>query len=431
VKPRWKIQEIRLETGERLPVLISDEEGLPLFKPTVYITSMIRNAGKSESTSEANLKAIMFLYYWGQINRIDIEERFRQGEFLTLQEIEKLCMDARYRYDRLGSDTKEGTKPTPGRKTRTAIFKRRKRAVETYCQAHSVVVRLRYIRNYLDWLAGQRMARVSPKDLGYAALFGGRQNMINAINTRLPRNVRGVVRDPDLERMGLTHEIEESLLEVIEPHSIRNPFKQEHVKVRNQVLLLLMLKTGIRRGELLGIRISDLNLQENMLTVHRVPIDPLDPRRHKPQTKTLPRRLRLEPRLAKLVRDYLFNHRRQLPMVGKHPFLFVESRRGKPLTHAAVNDIFVTLRETIPELPPNFSPHFLRYTWNDRFSEFADEKIRRGEWTNQQEEEVRSYLMGWIMGSGMAALYSKRHIRKKAEEFSLARQRGLFLGDAQ
>lgn len=436
----WRIETIKFESGERYPLLVNREDGMPLFKPTVYSTSMLRNKGNAEATTMSSLRAIMFLYTWGLKHRIDIEERFRKGDFLKLNEIEKLCSEVSYRYNKLFDDIPDGRfgkiKPNKlniRRKRRLIPMILRKGAMDSYCDAHGAGTRLRYIRNYLDWLAGQRMARVSEKSPDHAILHLARQNMKKEINARIPKAVRGTVKDPIFRRLGLTKDVENILIAALDPESPRNPFKQKHVKVRNQLIVRKMLHTGIRRGEALGIRTTDgdLDLQKNTVTIHRMPVDPLDSRLHKPQTKTSPRTLPIENELSKLARKYMLNYRRKLPMAGMHPFLFVESRKGKPLSLAALNDIFAALRDAIPELPRNFSPHFCRYTWNDRFSELADEKIRKNEWTKEDEHEARCLQMGWSKDSKMATLYSIRHIKAKADEFSIKRQEELFRHDAE
>ncbi len=118
-------------------------------------------------------------------------------------------------------------------------------------------------------------------------------------------------------------------------------------------------------------------------------------------------------------------------MAGTHPFLFVESRKGRPLSIAGLNDIFTALRDAIPELPVKFSPHYCRYTWNDRFSEDCDEKIRKGTMTSEEEHKQRCYWMGWTEKSLMATLYSARHIKNKADEYSLERQEKILREDAE
>lgn len=441
MKSPWRIEMIRLQNGENYPLLINRKDGLPLFNPTVYATSMVRNKGLAESTTKSNLRAIMFSFGWGARHGINIEERFHNGEFLKLHEIESLCKEVRLRYDKLYEDIpdsifSEKQSKKPRRKKRAIAMKRHRNTQGIYCGEHLAFVRLCYIRNYLDWLASQRMARLSANSKEYHRLQEARKVMWKEINKRLPEVERGRVKDPHFERLGLTEDQERILLEVVKPDSPRNPFKQKHVKVRNQLIIHMMLETGIRRGELLGIRTTDgdLDFQKCTVTIHRIPIDPLDTRRHKPQTKTRARILAMSKNLTALVREYMLKYRgnrKKLPFAGMNPFLIVESRKGRPLSIASLNDIFNALKNAIPELPLSFSPHTTRYTWNDRFSEIADEKIRKKEWQEKDERAARCYQMGWTEYSMMAGLYAKRHIKKKADEYSLARQEKILRADAE
>ncbi|WVM89548.1 hypothetical protein UMZ34_02925 [Halopseudomonas pachastrellae] len=54
---------------------------------------------------------------------------------------------------------------------------------------------------------------------------------------------------------GLTDEERELLLEVMHPQSQRNPFASEALKLRNYIILLLGLELGLRRAEMLLIKI--------------------------------------------------------------------------------------------------------------------------------------------------------------------------------
>lgn len=79
MKSPWRIEMIRLQTGENYPLLINRNDGLPLFDPTVYATSMVRNKGLAESTTKSNLRAIMFSFGWGAIP----ERAFLDGITIT------------------------------------------------------------------------------------------------------------------------------------------------------------------------------------------------------------------------------------------------------------------------------------------------------------------------------------------------------------
>jgi integrase len=115
---------------------------------------------------------------------------------------------------------------------------------------------------------------------------------------------------------------------------------------------------------------------------------------------------------------YIVDHRRQLPAAKKHPFLFVASRTGQPLTLVAAKKLFVELRQGCSRLPKDLSAHVLRHTWNERFSEEVDKKGIDPE----TEKHIRSYLMGWAPTSPMAATYTRRHVQRKAREVSFALQ---------
>jgi integrase len=80
--------------------------------------------------------------------------------------------------------------------------------------------------------------------------------------------------------------------------------------------------------------------------------------------------------------------------------------------------MFVELRRKVTGLPEELSPHVLRHTWNDRFSEFMDQSGA----TPEEEEKMRKQQMGWSDRSKMAATYTRRHTRRKTNEASLAMQ---------
>lgn len=84
----------------------------------------------------------------------------------------------------------------------------------------------------------------------------------------------------------------------------------------------------------------------------------------------------------------------------------------------ALNKVFNVLREKCPELPTSLSPHVMRHSWNDRFSEEMDKR----QTAEESEKKIRSYLMGWSETSSTAATYTRRHTRKKAQEVSLKMQ---------
>lgn len=115
--------------------------------------------------------------------------------------------------------------------------------------------------------------------------------------------------------------------------------------------------------------------------------DPEDPRKDQPLVKTRDRKIPLSPGLCKLTHEYITNTRRATEGARRHPFLFIAMGTGAPLSLSAVNAIFAELRNAFNGEFDAITPHVLRHTWNDRFSDMMDTlKVSEAE-----EERMRSW----------------------------------------
>ncbi|WP_172980246.1 site-specific integrase [Tardiphaga sp. P9-11] len=264
--------------------------------------------------------------------------------------------------------------------------------------------------------------------LGLAA-WPERRDQYSAVREHFIGIVRGYTRGAarryvrnhhDLPE-GLSKEAVERLRQVIDPNHPENPFTSA-VRFRNYVIVRLLLELGMRRGELLGIKLGDCAINSaSTITLHRRPDDPEDPRPYKPATKTLPRKLRLSGELAELLYDLIMRDRREIPGVHRHPFLIVSNQDGAAMSLSNINKILTDIRTRVPGLPVELSPHLLRHTWNDEFSEEMDRK----KVTPEMELKYRMYLMGW-RSEDTAAIYLRRTVRRRANEV-LAEMHGKLL----
>jgi integrase len=220
------------------------------------------------------------------------------------------------------------------------------------------------------------------------------------------------------QREGAAPEVVARLMEVISPLSPDNPWNSDHVKTRNQLIFHWMLGLGVRRGELLNIKISDIDFRREEVTIARRADDAADPRRDQPKVKTRDRKLPLSPALCQMAHDYVTKVRCKINGSRKHEFLLVADKTGGPMSLSSLNKAFVYLRENCSGLPDNLEPHVLRHTWNDAFSERMD----KAGTTEAEEQQMRSFLMGWSPTSDSAATYTRRHVRKKAQQVSLGMQ---------
>lgn len=89
----YQIKIVPCDNGERFPLLVNRDDGMPLFHPCVYLSSQVRSAGRQDATLEVRLRAIKFLYNWSFKNHFDIENRFNSGAFLTIEDIDDLMLD--------------------------------------------------------------------------------------------------------------------------------------------------------------------------------------------------------------------------------------------------------------------------------------------------------------------------------------------------
>lgn len=419
---KYQVKTIVTSSGERLPMLLG-RDGLPMFDPTVFSLSEVRSRNRASNTIDSYLRSVMVFLLFLDLRNINLYDRLKVGQLLSLGEIEELVGMCRLPVKRIHSMLDEvQVESKQVVSSVISLEKLRKRPTnidEERIEGSSAANRLRNIRDYLKWLC---LARISKHGIDASlrlSLESSIQYTSNAIEARLPSGAYKHSRTD--QREGLEPEVVSRILNVINPQSQENPWSDEHSKYRNELIILWLLNCGLRRGELLNIRVSDLNFRESTVDVVRRADDLIDPRTNQPKVKTRGREIPLSTGLLDKTNTYIMNHRSAIRGARKNDFLFVASGSGAPLSIPSLNKIFSVLKKKFPELSNQLFPHILRHTWNDIFSEEMD-KNKVGE---EQEKKARSYLMGWSETSGTAATYTRRHIRKKAQAASLELQKNI------
>ena len=166
------------------------------------------------------------------------------------------------------------------------------------------------------------------------------------------------------------------------------------------------------------MRIPDIDGRSQQVSIKRRPDAKDDPRAKQPLVKTRGRDLPIGV-IFKDTEHYILNVRRSVPGAIKHPFLFVEMRTGRPLSHQALTKVFSELTEA---LGFSVAAHLLRHRWNDEFSALMDRK----KVSEATERKVRSQLQGWAETSNTAAAYTRRHVREAAAKHMLEMQKQTF-----
>ncbi len=408
----YKIKIAVFKNGERFPLLL-DGNGVPHWHSTLFVTTMVRNASKAPNTMRALLEAVRILLSWASINNTDLEARFVQRRFLVDSEIESLRG-----YSERRTDESEGIE----RKLTVSVLRRREKGraniLDPECRVSGGThyIRLTYIAEYLEWYA----MRVIEREAKVVDSETSRRIKAMSLGLRLRRPNKA--RSSRLTaRKGLSHEAQEELIEMVKPGSKNNPFDST-IQLRNYLIILLLHSLGLRAGELLSLKVSDFDFQKNELVIARRHGDKSDPRANQPVAKTLDRRVPLSSLIVKKVSDYVLGPRRQMPQAKRHEFLFVTHKSGaymgQPLSMKGLAKLFSVIQRVGSEELRGVSPHVLRHTANDRFSELME----KGKIKPAEEEKMRSYLMGWKEGSGTAATYTRRYVENKAKEAFLKLQ---------
>ncbi|ARL87138.1 integrase [Burkholderia pseudomallei] len=407
-------KRVRFRNGERHSVL-SRPGSLPVHEAALYL-ARYRKRGRAANTIHAVCVVLALLYRELAKADINLLERLRQGRFLTVPELNRLAEAAQYRVDDLSYEDAD--------KRRSAnvisikrIRMRRSLAVD---EVKAVTVatqasRLRYMADFLDFLVtyfGAMLPTCQRRELASESA-----DALKAFLAQVPK----VSKRAKLgAREGLSKEDQNRLLKVIHPDSPDNPWKRGFVRHRNWLIVVLLLATGMRRGELLGIQIRDLDQRLPKLRIIRRADAGEDPRRIQPNTKTNDREVELRPTIMRAVWSYVNDHRKKIKAARKHPQLIVADD-GRPLSLQSIDKIFRQLRQALPGFPVTLTSHVMRHTWNERFSEQAELLGL----TDAVEEKARNEQQGWVDNSKSAATYTRRHANRKGRELALKLQEQL------
>lgn len=131
---------------------------------------------------------------------------------------------------------------------------------------HTAANRIRVIHNYLDWLVRYHMASYRLGATERERLWNEWTSCKDTLAARLPRH-KG--RNTIGQREGLQSEVAERLLNVTLPTSPENPWRGQGTCIRNALLVRWLYELGLRRGEVLNVKIPDINFQSEQLTVVR------------------------------------------------------------------------------------------------------------------------------------------------------------------
>lgn len=399
MKRIYGVNQFVMQSGERYCLVVDRSSGLPVYYPNLYITTQIRNRGASFATMMAAASNLVMLLRFVENRGIDLEPRFLSKDFFKPHELDDLRDFAQHKKEKTSSLV------LPSSWSQLKDTNTVDNATQ-YSRLTTFAYYLRWYARHIVTMAGEEVVEQI-------------NEMAEQIKARRPRK-RG--RNSLLEDRSLSDVQLDALFEVIRLGSKLNPFSID-VQARNRLIILLLFHLGIRGGELLNIRIQDIDFSTNRIRIVRRADELADSRINAPNAKTRERLIPLTENLCDELHKYIINDRRKVRNATKNDYLFVTYKSGptlgQPISKAAYHKIISEIRAVSPQLSA-VTGHMLRHTWNRRFSERMDSLDETV--SEERQEKMRSFLMGWKEGSGTAATYNRRFIQLKGYEAALALQ---------
>lgn len=416
-----KLETLVFENGERLPILM-EEDGMPHLYTTLWI--VINKRGKSVSAIDGMLRAVKWLSEWEKLQGRCLISEFKEAHFLNDSDLASLKRHFKINQKQYSTRAKakksnvislDGGLP----KLESALM-----SVGTAHHYHQMTA----VAEYLDFVA-----KAVNKHRNDVQVMNAIEKMTRDFKKLRPKGKSKKAKSDG--KLNLPEGLLDEFMHVAHVDNFRNPFVNPVIRKRNHLMFLLLRELGIRRGELLSLMITrmDLNSSKPKLWVTRTHDEKIDSRKKQPLAKTLERELPLRVKTAQLIEDYILNERAATPNAKKHPFLFVTHRKcatqGQPLSLSAFDNNVVT---AMKEVDPKFSiihPHLFRHEYNVALSRKIDANnalVIAGDTTKKKIEEgeeakIRMHLMGHSSEKS-GDIYNKRHIKEKADEISLADQ---------
>lgn len=417
-----------LGEGERVPML-HDEQGMPLFYPTLFATSQLRNAGAAVNTIRNKLADLLVLLRWEQANGRDLITEFRSGRFLTVADIVSLRDFAKL-------DMRELSSAGDGEKERSVVVDFLEARVSSSRALATIGGQQHFnrISTFADYL--EFTASVVTQHQNSSRTAQEIARMARTIRKHRPRGL-AKQRADDSDLRSPPSELVERFMAIGAEGDPRNPFRHPEVQLRNAIIFGLLRHTGMRRGELLSLRLDQFDLgHEPHVWVRRNQDDKHDPRRYQPVAKTKERPLPIPETLANQIDRYMLKVRPRIAPARRHPYLFVSHRKGstwgKPLSASALNSqIFSRMRAVDPAFE-SIHPHAFRHHFNYELSVSIDKhnaEVRSAKdaggspISEARELDVRAFLNGHRSRVSGAA-YNRRHIREASDKAARQVQAG-------
>lgn len=420
--------------GERFSLLL-DEDGVPDFWVTLYLTSELRYTKQGTALSEIGhlMHLRLFEVVYG-----DFADRFVQrsqqasfagqpgSQLMTTSEIGQLVRHCKVTVKEARRAIEDLQKS--GKKVVSLSAARAGNGVPAQTVSTlQVRNRMTTAANYLAFIAESAL-RNTPN---FAQCLVAIQVMKTSILKKRPKK-----HSKKNSVKAAPPEVFEEVMRSVHPLSENNPFTMS-IRQRNWIMFSILYETGMRMGELLQLKVKDVDDLSNVISIRRRHNDLEDKyRKIEPNAKTLERDLPISSGLADEIRTYRIRERRNVSASRKHPFLFISHKgpsAGNPLTKSQFSRIVrkVATDKQLAEfighhgikVDRDVAPHGFRHNANWRLSDRIDTLNRAAREDGRfddiispkKESDLRMQINGHTSRSS-SDVYNERHTKLKAQE---------------
>lgn len=355
-----KIELVTHKIGEQIPMML-DAYGMPVVLPNEFILS---RRSLSTNTLVRNLRELSVLYRWLEKSNCDLSEKLLAQNSFNEAELKGSLVEA------LRIDQSNG---------RISAV-----APNTFNQ------RLTTIRQFLSWYMDVLTSQLPLSSLDYERLRERKSYLLKTLDG----SFMSATPIRTSLRKGLNEAEVDFLLKVLYPDVEQSFGRDSAVKFRNYISVGLMLFCGLRPGELLSLRVEDVEVGAiSAIKVERRAPDPLDSRRPRPQIKRNGRVIPIDNKvLAIALNDYIVTWREELESKSndESDYLILNDEGG-PLSQSSITQFFQLLRmQYAGHLPENLTAKSLRHTFSSRLERI----LRDSGMDEQRRREALALLRG-------------------------------------
>jgi len=383
-----KVEIIAHESGDLLPMLL-DGDDMPIPAPNEFIIS---RRSLSPNTLTRNLRELSVLYIWLEKESIDLGSRICSKRLFNEAEIKGGLVECLRR-----------------------DHEKRKKVTKMVVTPSTFNQRLTTVRQYLAWYFDVVIGAVPYSSTDYEQILDNKKRLLGFLDTSFinapPTNKS--------QKKGLDGREIDFLISILNPENKQAYGRDPAVRYRNYILTMTMLYYGLRPGELLSLRVEDVEIGAiSSIRVERRSPDPLDTRKPRPQIKRNGRALPIDdPVFAKNLDIYITEWRDLLEdKSDKESEYLILSDDGEPLSQSSITQFFQLLRNRYSnDLPSHLTAKALRHS----FSSQMERTLRN----SGMEEDKRKQALAYLRGDSSLASQDVYIAQEVEEQAAIALQK--------